>query len=356
MPERYTGTPSARTAAASRSASGRARERLRAHEQHGPLGLREEPRRPKDLRRVGRGRGDRRRRPGRRARLPPPKSRARCRSTYQEPRAIGEAARRLPGLGPVPLAHERLGVEKIHRALDEHGPRHALAADPERRLERGGQVAHPRDARGALDVRPDERQLVDVLERAAPAQQRRRGPAQQHERRLRQLGVLEGGDRVGDAGAGGDRGDAGHARQARDRVGREHGRGLVARVDDADAAGLRGHQDRRDVPAAEREQEANPVPHEDVGHEIPAGHGGAILSPDGALCRRRDRPHGNDRRERSVSCMKPDLREVRDDAIIVGDDGFVPPGGRARDAGRGRRWRRRRPKPRRWSGPTWPPA
>ena len=74
-------------------------------------------------------------------------------------------------------------------------------------------------------------------------------------RRLRELRVLERGDRVGEAGARGHGRHAGRAGEARHRVGREDGGRLVARVDDADAAALGRDEDRRDVPAAEREDE-----------------------------------------------------------------------------------------------------
>ena len=100
-----------------------------------------------------------------------------------------------------------------------------------------------------------KRELVDVLERAAPPEDGRRRPAEKDEGRLREAGVLERRDRVRHARSGRDGRHARHAREPGDGVGREDGGRLVPRVDDADAARLRRGEDRRDVPAAEREQE-----------------------------------------------------------------------------------------------------
>ena len=87
-------------------------------------------------------------------------------------------------------------------------------------------------------MRRHQRALVDVLQRAAALQRGGRRAAEQDHRRLRQLRVLQRGDGVADARPGGDRGHAGPARQAGRRVGGEHRRGLVAHVDDTDAARL----------------------------------------------------------------------------------------------------------------------
>ena len=103
---------------------------------------------------------------------------------------------------------------------------------------RGAELAHAADLEEALDVRLDQRALVDVLQRAAALQRGGRGAADQDHRRLRQLRVLQRGDGVGDAGPGGDRGHARPARQPRGGIGGEDGGDLVAHVDDADAARL----------------------------------------------------------------------------------------------------------------------
>jgi hypothetical protein len=123
-------------------------------------------------------------------------------------------------------------------------------------------------------VRRHQRALVDVLQRAAPLQRGGRGAADQHQRRLRELGVLQRGDGVADAGPGRDRRDARQAGEARGGVGREHGGGLVAHVDDADAARLGRAEDGRDVAAAQGEDGLHAVRQQRVGHAVAAVAGG----------------------------------------------------------------------------------
>ena len=71
-------------------------------------------------------------------------------------------------------------------------------------------------------------------------------------------------------GPGGDRRHAGRAGQPRDGVGGEHRGGLVAHVDDADAARLGRDQDRRDVPAAQREDARHAVRLQRLGDAVAA--------------------------------------------------------------------------------------
>ena len=87
---------------------------------------------------------------------------------------------------------------------------------------------------------------------------------------MRQPRVFERGQRVGDAGAGGDRRDAGLAGQPRHGVGGEDGGRLVAHIDDADAARLGGDEDRRDVAAAQGEEEADAVRRQRRGDAVAA--------------------------------------------------------------------------------------
>jgi hypothetical protein len=108
---------------------------------------------------------------------------------------------------------------------------------------------------------------------------RRRRSPEEDERRLREARVLERRERVRHARPGGDRRHARHAGQPRDGVRREDGRRLVPRVHDADAPRLRRGEDRRDVPAAEGEEEPDAVPDEDLGDEIAAAHRGGHLTP-----------------------------------------------------------------------------
>ena len=170
----------------------------------------------------------------------------------------------------VPFADRLLVVEQVDRAFDEDWARHAFARDGERFDDRRGEVAHPPHALRPFDERRDDRPLVDVLQRAASLQRGRRRAADQQQRRLRQPGVLQRGQRVGEAGAGGDRRNARPAGQPRHRVGGEDGGRLVARVDDTDAARLGGDQDRRDVAAAQGEEKAHAMDRQRRGDAVAA--------------------------------------------------------------------------------------
>lgn len=179
--------------------------------------------------------------------------------------------------GAVPLPDHDLVVEQVDGQLDEHRARDAGAAAPQRLLDGRADLAHAPDPVGPLDVRAKQRHLVDVLQRAATLQHRRGGPAEQYQGRLRELGVLHRGDRVGQPGARGDGRDARTAGQPGDGIGGEHGGGLVPGVDDADAAGLGAHQDRRDVPAAQGENGVHPMGAEHLRDEIASVHCGSPL-------------------------------------------------------------------------------
>ncbi len=188
-------------------------------------------------------------------------------------RPVGQRAA-LAGRVGVPLADRGLVVQQVHRALDEHRPRHAALRQREGFGQRGCEVAHAPRLEEALDVRLDQRALGDVLQRAAALQRGGRGAAEQDQRRLRELRVLQRRDGVGDARPGSDRGHAGPPRQARRGVGRKHRGGLVAHVDDADAARLGRAQDRRDVPAAQREKHRHAMRLQHLGDAIAAMAGG----------------------------------------------------------------------------------
>ena len=92
--------------------------------------------------------------------------------------------------------------------------------------------------------------LIDVLQSAAPLQQRRRRPSQEHDGGLRELRILQCGHGIGDPGPRRDRRDPRHARQPGDGIGGEHGRSLGPRVYDADATRLRACENGRDMAAA----------------------------------------------------------------------------------------------------------
>jgi hypothetical protein len=121
-------------------------------------------------------------------------------------------------------------------------------------------------------VRLQQRHLVDVLEGASALQHRRRCASQQHDRRLGDLGVLDRGDGVGQAWAGGHSRHAGPPAEPRRCVGGKDGGGLVACIDHTDATLLATDEDRRDVAAAEREQKRHALRREDAGNQVAAMH------------------------------------------------------------------------------------
>ena len=142
--------------------------------------------------------------------------------------ALGRARR-------VPLANNRLVVQEVYRTFDEHRSGNATLRNLECTLNRGRKIAHALDGVGPLHVWLEQRQLIDVLQRAAALQQRRRSTAQNDHGRLRKLGVFYGRNRVSDARARGNRSHAGYAGQPRDRVRGKDRRRLVTHVDDANA-------------------------------------------------------------------------------------------------------------------------
>ena len=186
------------------------------------------------------------------------------------PERPGGQPRAPPGLPGVPLAHQRLRVQEIDRRLDEDRPRHPLPRHPAGALELAPQRRQRGGRGGPFGDRPHEGQLVDVLERASPPQHGGRGAAQQHQRRLGELGVLDGGEGVGDARPGRDRHRAEGAGEPRQGIGREDGARLVADIHHPQAARLGAGQDGRDVAAAEREEVGHAVARQDPGHQVAA--------------------------------------------------------------------------------------
>ena len=94
-----------------------------------------------------------------------------------------------------------------------------------------------------------------------PAPQRNGGrPAAEHQhRRAVEVRAGQAGDAVGDAGAGGEHGEARAALQLGDRLGGEHRGLLVPHVVDREAGLVRGVVEREDVAAGEREHLADAV-------------------------------------------------------------------------------------------------
>ena len=121
-------------------------------------------------------------------------------------------------------------------------------------------------------MRAHQCELVDVLQRPAALEHGRRRAPDHDDRRLRELGVLHGRDRVREPGPGRDDGHARDAGQSRRGVRSKYGRCLVAGIHDADVLRARRGQDRRDVPAAQGEDTGHPVRLENLRYLVAAVH------------------------------------------------------------------------------------
>src|SRR5581483_10082045 len=157
----------------------------------------------------------------------------------------------------VPLFHQRGVVQQINRQFDEYGTGRAVA-----RLKKGfaqgrRNVAHAAHGTLPFDGGFHQRELVNVLERAASLQRGRRRAADEHDGGLRQLRVLDGGQRIRNAGTGSDDRDAGNAGETRDGIGGKDRVRFVTHVNDANAALFCRDQNRRDVSAGERKHKAH---------------------------------------------------------------------------------------------------
>ena len=82
----------------------------------------------------------------------------------------------------VPLADYRFVVQQVDRALDEDGPRDPALRNLESLRDSRCEVAHAFDRPTPLHMRLEQRELIDVLQRSAPLQQRRRRTAEHNHR------------------------------------------------------------------------------------------------------------------------------------------------------------------------------
>jgi len=147
--------------------------------------------------------------------------------------------------------------EQIDRDLDEDRPRPAGERVPDGGGEHLGDLARLGDRPRALGDRPQQIDLLDLLERAETAQpERGRAPDEEH-RAAGGVGIGDAGDRVGDARARGDQGHADVAGEARVGVGGVGAGLLVAHVHHLHALGDAAVVDRQDVAAAEGEHVAH---------------------------------------------------------------------------------------------------
>ena len=188
--------------------------------------------------------------------------------------ALRAVALREPDLGLLDLAEEDVGGD-----FEEGGP----AAAGHRRAK--GHRDELRDALGLVDAlgelgdRAQEFGVVHVLQRAHLEAGERAAAADDEHRRLVVPGVGDGGDAVGDAGAGGDDGDAALASRARPAFGGVAGDLLVADVDDLDLFVEAGVVDRLHVAAAEREDGVDAFLLDSAGDEVAAVNEGHVGTP-----------------------------------------------------------------------------
>jgi len=102
---------------------------------------------------------------------------------------------------------------------------------------------------GELGQRPDERHVVDLLQRSLAPAQRWRATAEDDDRRVVRLRGCHRAHAVGHARPGGEGAHTGLASDLRPTLGCERCGGLVANVDDVDALLATAVVDREQVPA-----------------------------------------------------------------------------------------------------------
>jgi hypothetical protein len=173
-------------------------------------------------------------------------------------------------LEPVPLADQRFVIKQIDGALHKHRPGRVALRHAQGVFEHRNDIAVAVDGHRHFDDRFDQCNLLDILKRPPALDNGRRRTAEQHHRRLGHLRIFQGRDGVGHARSGGDRRHARNPAEPRHGIGRKHGGGLIAHIDDRDPLALAAHQNRRDVPAAEGEQMTHPLNFQNTGDDVPA--------------------------------------------------------------------------------------
>ena len=201
-----------------------------------------------------------------------------------------------------------LAEDDVHRIVDEG--RAARRGGGE--VERAGGQRRDRVGRlrrlGRLDQRRDERQVVDLLQRARPPAHLRRPPAEHRDRRVVRLRAGDRAHPVGDARPGGQRRDPDPAGRLGDPLGGEGGGLLVADVDDPDPLGFAAVIYGEDVPAREREQRVHPRDFRTLATICPpcspmARH--LICDTDPCSARRRQKCPGRDSNPRTPYGIAP---------------------------------------------------
>jgi len=179
------------------------------------------------------------------------------------------------------------GEEQVDRDLDEDRARSPRERDADRGREHLGDLARLDDRPRALGDRPQQGDLLHLLQGTEAAQAQRGGAPDEQQRAAGGVRVGHAGHGVGHAGSGGDDRHPDVAGEPRVGVGRVGRRLLVAYVDHGDAVLHAAVIDRQDVTAAQREDVADAGLLQHPRDELAAGEVGhqpaARPSPAGGI-------------------------------------------------------------------------
>jgi hypothetical protein len=145
------------------------------------------------------------------------------------------------------------GEDHFERKVEEGGPAVRGERGGQRGGDRTGDLLAGADRRGVLGDRPDQRQVVDLLQAPRTPPERGRPPADHEHRRTVEVRAGQPRDAVGDTRPGGEHGEARPALQLGDRLGREDRRLLVPHVVEGEAGLVGRVVEREDVTAGEGE-------------------------------------------------------------------------------------------------------
>ncbi len=181
--------------------------------------------------------------------------------------------------GPrVGARRRRLGLlrglveEDVHRQLEVDGAARLGERVPERGRDELRDPVGGEAGRRPLRDRLEDRELVELLQRALPRLDERSRAAEDDERRLRGEAVRDRGDDAGDARARGHDRDAAAAPDAAPGLRGVRGGLLVADVEDADPLEPAALVDRHHVPAREREDRVDALGCDRPGGEAASLH------------------------------------------------------------------------------------
>ncbi len=172
------------------------------------------------------------------------------------------------------------GVQHIGRQVQQHRPGGTGCRNPDGVGDQPGDVVDVGDPVRPLGDRPGDRGLVDARLQGVGLRVAGRGRAGEIEhRRAVEEGVGDGGDDIGEAGAGGHHGHAEPASRAGVTLGRMAGRHLVTHVEYWDAVIQARLEDALQVGAVQAEQPFDTGLHQCANQELAAGHRRHLILP-----------------------------------------------------------------------------